>query len=123
MNIAIQPTLSAIHAPSLVEHVYRNYVAVLFPDIVAGARLVELDVAAQMPISQGSAREALGRLEREVWSNGANAEEHSSPRYPATNARDFRATCLLWNDSRLIASWADARWQTQRARGGMLKHA
>ena len=66
MNVVIHPALSAVHAPSLVEHVYRNLRSrIISGSIVAGTRLLELDVAAQMSVSQGSAREALGRLERD----------------------------------------------------------
>lgn len=66
MNTAVQPTLLTIHAPSLVEHVYAQLRShIISGYLVAGARLVELDVATQMHISQGSTREALGRLERD----------------------------------------------------------
>jgi DNA-binding GntR family transcriptional regulator len=65
MNTVAQ-TLPTVHAPSLVEHVYkqlRNYI--IAGDLVAGTRLLELELATQMHVSQGSTREALGRLERD----------------------------------------------------------
>jgi DNA-binding GntR family transcriptional regulator len=65
MNTAVQ-TLPTVRAPSLVEHVYKQLrTHIIAGDLVAGTRLVELELATQLHVSQGSTREALGRLERD----------------------------------------------------------
>jgi DNA-binding GntR family transcriptional regulator len=66
MNVGIQPALSAVYAPSLVERVYNHLRShIISGSIASGTRLLELELATQMRVSQGSAREALGRLERD----------------------------------------------------------
>jgi DNA-binding GntR family transcriptional regulator len=66
MNIATPSTIRAVHAPSLAEHVYAHLRGLIIAGhIPAGARLIELEIATRLGVSQGSTREALARLERD----------------------------------------------------------
>src|ERR1041385_1952555 len=61
-----RPQLEIVKHPSLSNQVY-DYLrtAIICADLPPGAKLVELDIAAQMGTSQGPVREALQRLERD----------------------------------------------------------
>lgn len=60
------PTFAPVQGASLTDQVWRQLRSMILHDqMPAGTRLVELDIAAQMGVSQGSVREALQRLEQD----------------------------------------------------------
>lgn len=66
MAKGLQPTLSRVRVSSLTDQVWSQLrTQILNNQLPPGTRLVELDIASQMGVSQGSTREALQRLERD----------------------------------------------------------